>query len=290
MCSLLELNKRQPAIIDEIVANHRFGEIDGAISQRLKDLGFLPDTLVHIVAKVLFGKPPYAVQLSTGAQFSLRADELMKIKYRAITSEVIPSRTMLGIFNLQGITLFILYVAGTLSAALVSWLFKRFHSAKSESSAFPLLMELPTYRMPNVKHIAGELWDKMSAFLRKAGTVIFTLSVVLWVLVTFPSAPVNAVGPAIDYSFAGMLGHLIEPIFAPIGFTWQMCISLIPGLAAREIVVAALGTVYAVGGVGDEAINQTLIPIIHAQWGLATAFAFLVFYVCAPMCLATLDI
>lgn len=130
----------------------------------------------------------------------------------------------------------------------------------------------------------------MSTFLRRAGTVIFTLSVVLWVLVTFPSAPTDATGPAIDYSFAGMLGHAIEPIFAPIGFTWQMCISLIPGLAAREVVVAALGTVYAVGGVGDEAINQTLILIIHAQWGLATAFSFLAFYVYAPMCLATLAV
>lgn len=86
LCSLLELNKRQPAIIDDIVANSRFGEIDGAISQRLKDLGFLPNTLIHIVAKGLFGKPPYAVQLSTGAQFSLRADELVKIRCRAIAS------------------------------------------------------------------------------------------------------------------------------------------------------------------------------------------------------------
>lgn len=210
--------------------------------------------------------------------------------YALIIAAVIPNHTVLGIFNLQGITLFILYVAGTFSAALISWLFKRFHSTKSESSAFPLLMELPTYRMPNVRHIAGELWDKVSAFLMKAGTVIFTLSVVLWVLVTFPEAPTGTAGPAIDYSFAGMLGHLIEPIFAPIGFTWQMCISLIPGLAAREVVVAALGTVYAVGSVGDEAINQTLIPIIHAQWGLATAFSFLAFYVYAPMCLATLTV
>ncbi|MBH0007542.1 ferrous iron transport protein B [Psychrobacter sp. SWN149] len=210
--------------------------------------------------------------------------------YALIIAAVIPSQTVLGVFNLQGITLFTLYVVGTCSAAFVSWLFKCFHNAKSESSAFPLLMELPTYRMPNVKHIAGELWDKVNAFLRRAGTVIFTLSVVLWALVTFPSAPANATGPAIDYSFAGMLGHLIEPIFAPIGFTWQMCISLIPGLAAREVVVAALGTVYAVGSVGDEAINQTLIPIIHAQWGLATAFSFLAFYVYAPMCLATLAV
>ena len=86
LCSLLDLNKRQPAMIEDIVANKRFGEIDGAISQRLKDLGFLPDTLIHIVAKGLFGKPPYAVQLSTGAQFSLRADELIKIRCRVISS------------------------------------------------------------------------------------------------------------------------------------------------------------------------------------------------------------
>ena len=115
-------------------------------------------------------------------------------------------------------------------------------------------------------------------------------SQLLWVLVTFPAAPVGATDPAIDYSFAGMLGHFIEPIFAPIGFTWQMCIALIPGLAAREVVIAALGTVYAVGSVGDEGINRTLIPIIHAQWGLATAFSFLAFYVYAPMCLATLAV
>ncbi len=210
--------------------------------------------------------------------------------YALIIAAVIPNQTVLGIFNLQGMTLFILYIAGICSAAFVSWLFKRFHSAESKVAAFPLLMELPTYRMPNIKHIVSELWDKVSAFLVKAGTVIFAISVILWVLVTFPAPPVGATGPAIDYSFAGMLGHFIEPIFAPIGFTWQMCIALIPGLAAREVVVAALGTVYAVGNVGDEVINQTLIPIIHNEWGLATAFSFLAFYVYAPMCLATLAV
>ncbi len=83
-CSLLDLDKHQPAIIDEIVANPQFGQIDPIISQRLKDLGFLPNTVIHIVAKGLFGRPPYAVQLGTGAQFSLRADELIKIKCRTI--------------------------------------------------------------------------------------------------------------------------------------------------------------------------------------------------------------
>ena len=130
----------------------------------------------------------------------------------------------------------------------------------------------------------------MRAFLVQAGTVIFALTVVLWFLVSFPAPPVNAVGPAIDYSFAGMLGSVIEPIFRPIGFTWQMCIALIPGLAAREVVVAALGTVYAVGGASEEMANQTLIPIIHTEWGLATALSFLVFYIYAPMCLATLAV
>ena len=210
--------------------------------------------------------------------------------YALIIAAVIPNQTVLGIFNLQGVTLFILYIAGICSAAFVSWLFKRFHNTTSKAAAFPLLMELPTYRLPNIKHIASELWDKVSAFLMRAGTVIFALTVVLWVLVTFPAAPIGATNPAIDYSFAGMLGHVIEPVFAPIGFTWQMCIALIPGLAAREVVIAALGTVYAVGSVGDEAINQTLIPIIHTQWGLATAFSFLAFYVYAPMCLATLAV
>ena len=210
--------------------------------------------------------------------------------YALIIAAVIPNQTVLGIFNLQGVTLFILYIAGICSAAFVSWLFKRFHNTTSKAAAFPLLMELPTYRLPNIKHIASELWDKVSAFLMRAGTVIFALTVILWVLVTFPAAPIGATNPAIDYSFAGMLGHVIEPIFAPIGFTWQMCIALIPGLAAREVVIAALGTVYAVGSVGDEAVNQTLIPIIHTQWGLATAFSFLAFYVYAPMCLATLAV
>lgn len=210
--------------------------------------------------------------------------------YALIIAAVISNQTVLGVFNLQGMTLFVLYIAGIFSAAFVSWLFKRFHSTTAKAAAFPLLIELPIYRLPNIKHIASELWDKVSAFLMRAGTVIFALTVILWVLVTFPAAPIGATNPAIDYSFAGMLGHMIEPIFAPIGFTWQMCIALIPGLAAREVVIAALGTVYAVGSIGDEAVNQTLIPIIHTQWGLATAFSFLAFYVYAPMCLATLAV
>jgi hypothetical protein len=172
--------------------------------------------------------------------------------YPLIIAAVIPHRTVMGVFNLQG---------------------------------------LPPLRMPNFKHIVTSLWDRVKAFLVRAGTVIFSVSVVLWALTSFPAAPEGATGAAIDYSLAGILGHLLQPIFAPLGFTWQMCIAMIPGIAAREVVVAALGTVYAVGAGGSEdAVSNALIPIVHNSWGLPTAFAFLTWYIYAPMCAATLAV
>lgn len=210
--------------------------------------------------------------------------------YALIIAAVIPQQTVWGVFNLQGLTLFALYAAGIASAALTAFVMKRFARKQSGIRQFPLLMELPTFRMPNFKHIITSLWDRVKAFLKRAGTVIFALSVVLWALVSFPAPPVGATGAAIDYSFAGTLGHWIEPLFAPLGFTWQMCIAMIPGIAAREVVVAALGTVYAVGAGSEDAVQNALIPIVHVNWGLPTAFAFLAWYVYAPMCLATLAV
>lgn len=207
--------------------------------------------------------------------------------YALIIAAIIPDTKVWGLFNLQGLTLFGLYVAGIVSAALVALGLKTLAKVQGQQGLTALMMELPTYRLPNVRHIAISLWDKVKAFLLRAGTVIFALSVILWVLVTFPKAPDNATAPAIDYSIAGQLGHLLHPIFAPIGFDWQTCIAMIPGLAAREVVVAALGTVYSVGG-SDDAVHQGLIPIIRNQWGLPTAFAFLAWYIYAPMCLATI--
>lgn len=211
--------------------------------------------------------------------------------YALIIAAIIPDQKIWGLFNLQGLTLFGLYVAGIVSAALVALGLKTLANVQGRTSLTALMMELPTYRLPNVRHIAISLWDKVKAFLLRAGTVIFALSVILWVLVTFPKPPVNATipatAPAIDYSIAGQLGHLIHPIFAPLGFDWQTCIAMIPGIAAREVVVAALGTVYSVGG-DENALHQGLIPIIRNQWGLPTAFAFLAWYVYAPMCMATI--
>ncbi|OBW91664.1 ferrous iron transport protein B [Gallibacterium salpingitidis] len=210
--------------------------------------------------------------------------------YALIIAAVIPDRQVWGIFNLQGLTLFALYAIGVISAGFIAFILKLFAKHKGKVQQFPLLMELPTYRMPNFRHILITLWERVSAFLKRAGTIIFALSIILWVLVSFPTAPEQAAAPAIDYSFAGMLGHYLEPIFRPIGFTWEMCIAMVPGIAAREVVVAALGTVYAVGSVSEEAAQQFLIPLIHNNWGLPTALSFLAWYVYAPMCMATLAV
>ncbi|PJK09922.1 ferrous iron transporter B [Lysobacteraceae bacterium NML08-0793] len=208
--------------------------------------------------------------------------------YALIIGAIIPDRTVWGLFNLQGLTLFGLYVAGVASAALTAWTLKLLARRRGQVQRFPLLMELPTFRMPNFRHIARSLWERVWAFLKRAGTIIFALSVLLWALVSFPAPPEGATQAAIDYSLAGRLGHLIQPLFAPLGFTWQMCIAMIPGMAAREVVVAALGTVYAVSASSEEAVQTALTPIVSEQWGLATAFAFLAWYIYAPMCMATL--
>ena len=210
--------------------------------------------------------------------------------YALIIAAVIPDQKVLSVFNLQGLTLFALYAISIVSAASAAYAMKRISTRKGRVQQFPLLMELPTFRMPNFKHIMVSLWERVRAFLKRAGTIIFALSVVLWFLVSYPKAPVGATLPAIEYSFAGMLGRLIQPIFAPIGFTWEMCIAMIPGFAAREVVVAALGTVYAIGAESEDAVQQSLVPLIHSQWSLPTAFAFLAWYIYAPMCMATLAV
>ena len=208
--------------------------------------------------------------------------------YALIIAAVIPDRTVLGVLNLQGLTLFALYLAGIVSAALTAWVLKLLARRRGHVQQFPLLMELPTFRMPNFRHIGISLWGKVKAFLMRAGTIIFALSVILWALVSFPGAPEGATLPAIDYSLAGRMGRMIQPIFAPLGFSWQICIAMIPGMAAREVVVSALGTVYAMTAESEDALEAALIPVVSENWGLATAFAFLAWYVYAPMCLATL--
>ena len=206
--------------------------------------------------------------------------------YTLLIAAFIPRRTVWGLFNLQGVVLFTLYVAGIVSALAVAFVIKRFRKDKSEHA---LLMELPSYRLPNVRDVALGLWERAKIFLKRVGGIILALTVILWFLSSFPGPPPGATGPAIDYSLAGRLGHALHYVFAPIGFNWQICIALVPGLAAREVAVSALGTVYAMSGSDDTVANQ-LGPLISHQWSLATALSLLAWYVFAPQCMSTLAV
>ncbi|WP_122900414.1 ferrous iron transporter B [Acinetobacter sp. B51(2017)] len=209
--------------------------------------------------------------------------------YALLIAAFVPAQTVWGIFNLQGLVLFALYMAGIVSALVVSFVLKFFQKDKSQHM---LLMELPSYRLPDLKNIWIGLLDRAKIFLKRVGGIIFALSILLWFLCTFPQAPDGATLPDIDYSFAGMLGHLMQPIFAPLGFNWQICIALIPAMAAREVVVAALGTVYALSAVDEDAMSEGLASLISSGgdlgWSLATGLSLLVWFIYAPHCLATL--
>ncbi len=203
--------------------------------------------------------------------------------YALLIGAFVPNRAV-GPFNLQGLVLFALYVAGVVSAMGVAWLFK---ALWLKNRYQPLMLELPPYRWPALRTLALGLWERCRIFVRRVGTIIFSLMVVLWFLATYPAAPLGAPGAAIQYSFAGQLGGVLEHLFAPIGFNWQICIALVIGLAAREVAVGALGTVYALSAAGD-AVAEHLTPVIAHSWSLATALSLLAWYVFAPQCISTL--
>jgi ferrous iron transport protein B len=205
--------------------------------------------------------------------------------YTLIIAAFIPNETVWGFANLQGLVMFGLYAAGIASALVVSLLIRKVFW---RGAVEPFMMELPAYKTPDARSVLFNLWLRAKIFLNRAGRIILPLVILLWVLATFPYPPENATLPAIDYSFAGMIGRALEPVFAPIGFNWQMVIALIPGMAAREVAVAALGTTYAIA----DAENATglLASTLSAQWSLATALSFLAWYIFAPQCVATLGV
>ncbi|HEY6942625.1 ferrous iron transporter B, partial [Dokdonella sp.] len=205
--------------------------------------------------------------------------------YTLLIAAFIPRHAVLGVFNLQGVVLFTLYFAGIASALAVAWVIKRLRSDKSDHA---LIMELPSYRMPNPRDVLWGLWERAKIFLRRVGGILLALTVLLWFLSSFPAPPDGATQPPIDYSFAGHIGKWMTVVFAPIGFNWQICVALIPGLAAREVAVSSLATVYALSA-GDGA-ETALGATIAAQWSLATALSLLAWYVFAPQCMSTLAV
>ncbi|MFT3791046.1 MAG: ferrous iron transporter B [Rudaea sp.] len=201
--------------------------------------------------------------------------------YALLIGAFIPARRVFGAFNLQGLVLFALYALGVAGAMAVAWTMKRLRRDKSEHA---LMMELPSYRMPHPRDVAIGLYERGMIFLKRLTGVILALTVLMWALSSFPAPPEGATGPAIDYSFAGYLGHALAWIFSPLGFNWQMSLSLIPAFAARETAVAALATVYSVAGESD------LPQALAANFSLASALSLMVWFAFAPQCMSTLAV
>ncbi len=206
--------------------------------------------------------------------------------YTLIISAFVPQRAFVAGIGLQGLVMFALYATGILSALIVAWVMKRLIWRQA---AEPFLMELPAYKAPMLSNVLLGLWQRAEMFLRRAGTIILAMMVLIWFLSSFPGAPAGATDPAINYSIAGVIGHWLEPVLRTVGFNWQIAVALIPGMAAREVAVGALGTVYALSATGDQ-IGQALQPILAAQWTLPTALALLAWYVFAPQCASTLAV
>ncbi|MGA2776678.1 MAG: ferrous iron transporter B [Steroidobacteraceae bacterium] len=204
--------------------------------------------------------------------------------YALIIGAFIPRRQVWGGIEQQGLVLFVLYVAGVASAMAVAYALKR----RGRGTRFQTLMlELPAYHWPNIRNLLIGLWQRVEIFLTRVGTIILALMVILWAFSSFPAPPPGASGPAIQYSIAGHLGAALAVLFAPIGFNWQISIALVPGLAAREVAVGALGTVYALSATGEN-VSNALTPLIAHSWNLPTALSLLAWYVFAPQCLSTL--
>jgi ferrous iron transport protein B len=204
--------------------------------------------------------------------------------YALIIGAFIPRRSIWGGLELQGVVLFALYILGVVSAMAVAFVLKR---SGRRGGFQALMLELPAYHWPNLRNLLIGLWQRVEIFMSRVGTIILALMVILWALSSFPAPPPGATGPAIQYSIAGHLGAWLAVLFKPIGFNWQISIALVPGLAAREVAVGALGTVYALSATGND-VSSALTPLIAHSWSLPTALSLLAWYVFAPQCLSTL--
>lgn len=207
--------------------------------------------------------------------------------YAIIIGAFIPARDVgLGV-GLQGLVLFGLYIFGIVGAMLVA-LVLRSTVAKGPNSGF--LMEMPKYQMPRLRDILLGLWQRAWIFLRRAGTIIFAATVVLWLMLTYPKVPIDSPMSQVDYSAAGRIANVIEPVVAPIGFNRDIALALIPAMAAREVAVAALATTYAIDAPDEEAEAKSLTERLQSSWSLPTALAFLAWFVFAPQCLSTIAV
>ena len=207
--------------------------------------------------------------------------------YTLIIGAFIPAQSVGPGIGLQGLVLFALYIAGILGAMLAAAVIQRFVTSSRGGS---FLIEMPRYQMPRIGDIALGLWQRASIFLKRAGTIIFVSTVILWALLSFPKVPVGSGQSQVEYSVAGRIAEGIEVIVAPIGFNQEIALALIPAMAAREVAVAALATTYAIDAKDEETQASTLGVKLAGKWSLATALAFLAWFVFAPQCISTIAV
>ncbi|MDR2788863.1 MAG: ferrous iron transporter B [Candidatus Accumulibacter sp.] len=206
--------------------------------------------------------------------------------YALLIGAFIPQREVWGLFRMQGLVLFALYLAGILGAMIVAWALKCFTTAGRQVR--PLMMELPNYHLPTARNIAIGLWQRAVIFIRRVGGIILISTILIWFLASYPTAPEGARESEIEYSLAGRIGKVMSVVLEPIGFNWQLSVALVPAMAAREVVISALATVYSLSSDDEEKTEQALSEHISGSWSLATALSMLAWFVFAPHCLATL--
>jgi ferrous iron transport protein B len=205
--------------------------------------------------------------------------------YTVIIAAFIPATTLGPGVGLQGLVLFALYVAGILGAMGAALLLR---GTVTRGSASGFIMELPRYQLPRLKDLVIGLWQRAWVFLRRAGTIIFVVTIALWVLLSFPRAEPGQ--RQLDASFAGAIADTLHPVLEPIGFNREMSLALVPAMAAREVAVSALATTYAIDSEDEDVQAQGLTERLSSAWTLPMALAFLAWFVFAPQCLSTIAV
>ncbi|WP_296617859.1 ferrous iron transporter B [Sphingomonas sp.] len=205
--------------------------------------------------------------------------------YTLVIGAMIPNVRVLPFVGLQGLVMLGLYIMGVAGAFVVALVLRR-TVTKGASSGF--MMEMPKYQLPSVRDLAIGLWSRAEIFLKRAGTTIAFTTIVLWALLSFPQVPKDSAVSQVNYSVAGRIANTIEPAFRPIGFNRDIVLALIPAMAAREVSVAALGTVYAIDSSSDD--ESKMAQTLKKRWSLATALAFLMWFVFAPQCISTIAV
>jgi ferrous iron transport protein B len=208
--------------------------------------------------------------------------------YAMVIGAFIPARRVLPGVGLQGLVLFCLYIAGILSAMGAAMVLRR-TVAKGGGGGF--LLEMPKYQMPVWRDVAIGLWQRAYLFMRRAGTVILAVTIGLWLLTSYPQAPAGSPLKQSEYSIAGRIASALEPVVRPVGFNHDMALAIIPTMAAREVAVSSLQTIYSIDAGDDEKVGQQkLAERLHGAWSLPTALAFLAWFVFAPQCLSTIAV